>query len=140
MMKHLFLRTSLLLALAGGSQAAWADEVEAMFLVAELQSGKTESVMLTNDADADVPRLLNKERVIIIGGQRYSTSDVKGLRLEKRMVDGIETVATPDVAPGDAEHQTVYDLQGRKVETGNQKWENLPKGVYIVNGRKVVVR
>ena len=93
MMKHLFLRTSLLLALAGGSQAAWADEVEAMFLVAELQSGKTESVMLTNDADADVPRLLNKERVIIIGGQRYSTSDVKGLRLEKRMVDGIETVA-----------------------------------------------
>ena len=134
-MKHLFLRTSLLLALAGGSQAALADEVEAMFLVAELQSGKTESVMLTNDADADVPRLLNKE-----GGQRYSTSDVKGLRLEKRMVDGIETVATPDVAPGDAEHQTVYDLQGRKVETGNQKWENLPKGVYIVNGRKVVVR
>ena len=119
-MKHLFLRTSLLLALAGGSQAALADEVEAMFLVAELQSGKTESVMLTNDADADV--------------------DVKGLRLEKRMVDGIETVATPDVAPGDAEHQTVYDLQGRKVETGNQKWENLPKGVYIVNGRKVVVR
>lgn len=139
-MKHLFLRTLLLLALAGDSQAALADEVEAMFLVAELQSGKTESVMLTNDADADVPRLLNKERVIIIGGQRYSTSDVKGLRLEKRMVDGIETVATPDVAPDDAKRQTVYDLQGRKVETGNQKWENLPKGVYIVNGRKVVVR
>ena len=139
-MKHLFLRTSLLLALAGGCQTALADEVEAMFLVAELQSGKTESVMLTNDADADVPRLLNKERVIIIGGQRYSTSDVKGLRLEKRMVDGIETVATPDVAPDDAKRQTVYDLQGRKVETGNQKWENLPKGVYIVNGRKVVVR
>ena len=88
-MKHLFLRTSLLLALAGGCQAALADEVEAMFLVAELQSGKTESVMLTNDADADVPRLLNKERVIIIGGQRYSIADVKGLRLEKRMVDGI---------------------------------------------------
>lgn len=139
-MKHLFLRTSLLLALAGGCQASLADEVEAMFLVAELQSGKTESVMLTNDADADVPRLLNKERVIIIGGQRYSTSDVKGIRLEKRMVDGIETVATPDVAPDDAKRQTVYDLQGRKVETGNQNWENLPKGVYIVNGRKVVVR
>ena len=139
-MKHLFLRTLLLLALAGDSQAALADEVEAMFLVAELQSGKTESVMLTNDADADVPRLLNKERVIIIGGQRYSIADVKGLRLEKRMVDGIETVATPDVAPDDAKRQTVYDLQGRKVETGNQKWENLPKGVYIVNGRKVVVR
>lgn len=139
-MKHLFLRTLLLLALAGGCQTAWADEVEAMFLVAELQSGKTESVMLTNDADADVPRLLNKERVIIIGGQRYSIADVKGLRLEKRMVDGIETVATPDVAPDDAERQTVYDLQGRKVEKGSQNWENLPKGVYIVNGRKVVVR
>ena len=53
---------------------------------------------------------------------------------------GLDAVTTPDVAPGDAERQTVYDLQGRKVETGSQNWENLPKGVYIVNGRKVVVR
>lgn len=34
----------------------------------------------------------------------------------------------------------VYDLQGRKLETGNQKLETLPKGLYIVNGKKLVVK
>lgn len=36
-----------------------------------------------------------------------------------------------------AKETAVYDLQGRKVNTERG---NLPKGVYIVNGRKVVIR
>jgi cephalosporin-C deacetylase len=37
-------------------------------------------------------------------------------------------------------HNEVYDLQGRKVSNG--KWSNgqMPKGLYIVNGRKVVIK
>ena len=32
----------------------------------------------------------------------------------------------------------IYDLQGRKI-TGNSQWQGqLPKGVYIINGKKVV--
>jgi hypothetical protein len=37
-------------------------------------------------------------------------------------------------------HSDVYDLQGRKVSNG--KWSNgqMPKGLYIVNGKKVVIK
>jgi hypothetical protein len=35
---------------------------------------------------------------------------------------------------------TVYDLMGRKVGTESATPPMLPKGVYIVNGRKVVVK
>lgn len=34
----------------------------------------------------------------------------------------------------------VYDLSGRKLETRNQKLENLPKGIYIINGKKLVIK
>ena len=53
--------------------------------------------------------------------------------------DGIESV-TSDVAP--ANNGAVYNLAGQRVANGKSKMENglLPKGVYIVNGKKVLVR
>lgn len=41
----------------------------------------------------------------------------------------------PTVSP----HQDVYDLQGRRILSGAESLDGLPKGMYIVNGRKVVV-
>lgn len=34
----------------------------------------------------------------------------------------------------------VYNLNGQKVRQGNASMENLPKGVYVVNGKRVVVK
>ena len=53
--------------------------------------------------------------------------------------DGIESL-TSDVAP--ANNGSVYNLAGQRVADGKSKMENglLPKGVYIVNGKKVLVR
>lgn len=34
----------------------------------------------------------------------------------------------------------IYDLQGRKIRTKATSTEGLPKGIYVVNGKKVVVR
>lgn len=48
--------------------------------------------------------------------------------------DGINTLENASAA------SAVYDLSGRKLETGNQKLETLPKGIYIQNGKKFVVR
>jgi len=34
----------------------------------------------------------------------------------------------------------VYDLQGRKIATADMRSNRLPKGIYIINGRKTVIR
>ena len=46
--------------------------------------------------------------------------------------DGINNVTVGQPAEG------IYDIQGRKVHTDENKWDNLKKGVYIINGKKVV--
>ncbi len=48
--------------------------------------------------------------------------------------DGINTLENASAA------SAVYDLSGRKLETRNQQLETLPKGIYIVNGKKLVVK
>jgi len=37
-------------------------------------------------------------------------------------------------------HQDVYDLNGRKVRSGSTSLDGLPRGIYIVRGKKVVVK
>lgn len=50
---------------------------------------------------------------------------------------GITEISGDGVA--DAAVEGVYNLNGQKVSDGNST-DNLPKGIYVVNGRKVVVR
>lgn len=138
--------------------AAWAlctlcthaEEVEATFLVVELSSGQTESVMLTNDPSLPAPMLRHKEGIIVLNGMPYSTNEVKGMRLEKRMVDAIRTIDN-ETSPSVKGTVNVYDLSGRRVATlrssdteGTQplnlSTSQLPKGVYMINGKKIVVR
>ena len=138
--------------------AAWAlctlcthaEEVEATFLVVELSSGQTESVMLTNDPSLPAPMLRHKEGIIVLNGMPYSTNEVKGMRLEKRMVDAIRTIDN-ETSPSVKGTVNVYDLSGRRVATLsssdadatqplNLSTSQLPKGVYMINGKKIVVR
>ncbi len=53
---------------------------------------------------------------------------------EEEYLTGINTT---EQAPHSAD-QNVYDMQGRKVATGST--DGLPKGIYIMNGKKVIVR
>ena len=46
--------------------------------------------------------------------------------------DGINNVTVGQPAEG------IYDIQGRKIHTDENKWDNLKKGVYIINGKKVI--
>jgi hypothetical protein len=74
------------------------------------------------------------------------------MRLEKRMVDAIRTIDN-ESAPNSSVKGTVnvYDLSGRRVATlrssdagGTQplnlSTSQLPKGIYMINGKKIVVR
>ena len=52
------------------------------------------------------------------------------------LTGGETSIATVEVA--DEAAQDVYDLNGRKVRTGSTSLEGLPKGIYVIGGRKVV--
>lgn len=150
MKEFYFKRVLLAAAWALCTLCAHAEEVEATFLVVELSSGQTESVMLTNDPSLPAPMLRHKEGIIVLNGMPYSTNEVKGMRLEKRMVDAIRTIDN-ETSPSVKGTVNVYDLSGRRVATlrssdagGTQPLNlstaNLPKGVYMINGKKIVVR
>lgn len=150
MKEFYFKRVLLAAAWAFCTLCAHAEEVEATFLVVELSSGQTESVMLTNDPSLPAPMLRHKEGIIVLNGMPYSTNEVKGMRLEKRMVDAIRTIDN-EISPSVKGTVNVYDLSGRRVATlsisdaeGTQSLNlstsQLPKGVYMINGKKIVVR
>jgi hypothetical protein len=150
MKEFYFKRVLLAAAWAFCTLCTHAEEVEATFLVVELSSGQTESVMLTNDPSLPAPMLRHKEGIIVLNGMPYSTNEVKGMRLEKRMVDAIRTINN-ETSPSVKGTVNVYDLSGRRVATLsssdadatqplNLSTSQLPKGVYMINGKKIVVR
>ena len=52
---------------------------------------------------------------------------------------GTTAIKSADVSAGTAAALGIYDLQGRRVALP-QQGSQLPKGIYVVNGRKVVVK
>ena len=72
--------------------------------------------------------------IVLSGGdaQNYELSYQNGV-LTVTESTGIATISTKN--PVD-----IYTLQGHKVRTKAMTAEGLPKGVYIINGRKVVVK
>ena len=64
------------------------------------------------------------------------------MRVDEDATSGIERIENSE---WNKEHSLVYDLSGRRVATAtNEEWKmengKLPKGVYIHNGRKMVVK
>ena len=57
-------------------------------------------------------------------------------------ISDLESAGIDDVTSADAEHYTVYDLNGSQVlyNATKEALSTLTPGVYIINGKKVVVR
>ena len=51
-----------------------------------------------------------------------------------------DTTGISIIPTSDTKSQDVYDLNGRKVRSGSTSLEGLPRGIYIVGGKKVVVK
>ena len=118
------------------------EDVTATFINIQMKSGAVESVMLSNAVDFIAPRINRGERKILVNGQTFSSDDVEAITFEKRIVDGIEDVK---MAGNDRQMpEGVFDLQGRRVMDASDGLllnnSMLPKGIYVVNGKKVVVK
>ena len=68
---------------------------------------------------------------------------IKGYYGEDGYISGIENLTLSPSQKGEGiieDGEGVYDLSGRRVCSFTPNLENLPKGVYIVGGRKIVVK
>ena len=75
-----------------------------------------------------------------------NTEEVQGSRLEMVMPQCtslaitalIETNGIRTISNETTKAQDIYDLNGRKVRSGSTSLEGLPRGIYIVGGKKVI--
>ena len=92
----------------------------------------TFKIQAAEDAVAGAYTIVLTDVVLSIDGVGYDIPD-RTSKLNVTEVDGIETLLT-------SESFDVYTLQGLKVRSGVNTLKGLHSGVYIVNGRKTVIR
>ena len=135
-MKH---RLLLPLILACSTWQSYAEDIDVVYMITTLNFGTTKEIMLSNDTSFVGPKLFNKENRLIIDGKSYTPDDIQEIRFEKRTIDAIVTVESQvDMRNKD---NAVYNLNGQKVcdiETFESQRTSLPKGIYVINGKKFI--
>ena len=113
------------------------DLVEAYQFTATTMAGSSVSVILAKSDDKEGPRMLHKDRVFRLDGKEINASDIQYIRLAKTMVSAIREI---DVQPVPHVDNNVYSINGQLVRRNADTLDNLPKGIYIVNGKKHIVK
>ncbi len=123
--------------LAATSLSAWAqEEVKVLKMTAVRTTGQNVEMSLYDDTNFWGPVLNKAEDRLVIDGRSLTLSRVKEIRFSivTEIVDGItEAEQQPTVAH-------IYGMDGRLVRRDATTTEGLPKGMYIMNGKKVVVK
>ena len=113
------------------------DLVEAYQFTATTMAGSSVSVILAKSDDKEGPRMLHKDRVFRLDGKEINASDIQYIRIAKTMVSAIREI---DVQPVPHVDNNVYSINGQLVRRNANTLDNLPKGIYIVNGKKHIVK
>lgn len=113
------------------------DLVEAYQFTATTMAGSSVSVILAKSDDKEGPRMLHKDRVFRLDGKEINASDIQYIRIAKTMVSAIREI---DVQPVPHVDNNVYSINGQLVRRNAETLDNLPKGIYIVNGKKHIVK
>ena len=98
---------------------------------------------ITLEGDPESDKVVTGWKIVTNGS---NTEEVQGSRLEMVMpqctslaitalieTSGIRTISNDTIKAHD-----IYDLNGRKVRSGSTSLEGLPRGIYIVGGKKVI--
>lgn len=119
--------------------AAVAEEVQVVYLTATMTDGTTVETRLTDIDDLTVPRLNTANNTFRMKSVVYQRDAVVSLRYDVRTEE--ETGIVSVNADGNAsDGGNIYSISGRLVRSGSTSVEGLPKGVYIVNNKKIIVR
>ena len=113
------------------------DLVEAYQFTATTMTGSSVSVILAKSDDKEGPRMLHKDRVFRLDGKEINATYIQYIRIAKTMVSAIREI---DVQPVPHVDINVYSINGQLVRRNADTLDNLPKGIYIVNGKKHIVK
>ena len=111
--------------------------VEAYVLRAVDNNGKSQSIVLTKSDDFVGPRLYHKTNEFTINGKRYATADIDHIRIEKTMISAINDMDNDTPMRRDGK---VYNINGQIVKADASSLSDLPKGIYIINGKKYIAK
>lgn len=116
-----------------------ADEVKVVYMTATTTNGKTVEARLMDVDGQALPRLYMIDNTVKINSVVYLKSEITSIRfsVKTETVDGIETVETDEEEDRSG---AVYTLEGKLVRTDSRSMEGLPKGIYIINKKKIVVK
>lgn len=118
---------------------AVADEVNVVYMTATTTNGKTMETRLLETEGEILPRFYTVDNTIRINSVVYLKDEIASIRFSIRTetVDAINEVEADDEG---AKKHAVYTLDGKLVRTDAASLEELPKGIYIINKKKVVVK
>ena len=99
---------------------------------------------ITLEGDPESDKVVTGWKIVTNGS---NTEEVQGSRLEMVMPQCtslaitalIETNGIRTISNETTKAQDIYDLNGRKVRSGSTSLEGLPRGIYIVGGKKFIV-
>ena len=98
---------------------------------------------ITLEGDPESERAITGWKVVT---NNSNTEEYQGSRLEMIMPQGSLAVTAIFDATGirtinnnTTKAKDIYDLNGRKVRSGSTSLEGLPRGIYIIGGKKVIV-
>lgn len=126
-----------ILCLVAGTLSAWAqEEVKVLKMTAVRTTGQEVTVSLSESADFWGPTVNIAEERLVIDGRSLLLSRVREIRffIDTEITDAVESL---DIQPAVG---NVYSIDGRLVRRDATSLEGLPKGVYILNGKKHVVK
>ena len=136
---HYSILAALVATMAWQAAVCSADDnlVEAYVLRAVDNNGKSQSIVLTKSDDFVGPRLYYKTNEFTINGKRYATADIDHIRIEKTMISAINDIDNDTPMHRDGK---VYNINGQIVKDDASSLSYLPKGIYIINGKKYIAK
>lgn len=132
-MKRLLL---IVVCLAAFSFSALAqEEVKVLKMTAVRTNNQEVTVSLYDADDFWGPKAYMEDKRLVIGGRSMLLSRVREIRffIDTEVIDEVKPVEVPEVAD-------IYSLDGRLVRKNAASTEDLPKGLYIMSGKKMVVK
>lgn len=126
----------LVVCLAAFPFSAWAqEEVKVLKMTAVRTNNQEVTVSLYDTDDFWGPKAYMDDKRLVVGGRSMLLSRVREIRffIDTEVIDEVKPVEVPEVAD-------IYGMDGRLVRKNAASLEGLPKGLYIMNGKKMVVK